>query len=192
MASNLMTAAQFIALKKRAKAEMKRRCYNGSLSSYATNSTSDPSASNPMLSEEAHDLMDGILVAKNVANLSASDIGSGATIPSGFSNSNINSVLTSLESVSATSSASGCKSSCTGLCQGGCSTGCSGCSGCSGCGDRCSTNCNYDCYGGCSGSCSGGCTGCSGSCSGGCTGCEDECSPDCWVGCDNAYTSYHY
>lgn len=160
----LMTAAEFNALKKRAKAEMKRRCYNGSLASYGTSTASDASKGASMQAAQGHDLMDGILAAVDVSGVTAADIAAGKAVPSGFTNARVGGALSALESVSATSSASGCKSSCTGLCQGNCSTGCSGCDGCSGCGGYCS----YSCSGDCEGDCDGGCSSCSGSCSGTC------------------------
>ena len=182
--ATVMTAEEFNALKTRAKAEMKRRCYNGSLASYATSTAADASAGSGMGADQGHDLMDGILTAMDVGSLSIAGIASGAVITTDFSNKKVGAALTALESVSATSSASGCKSSCSGLCQGNCSTGCSGCDGCSGCGGACS----YSCSGDCEGSCSGGCSGsCSGSCTGGCTncsGCSSSCYPDdCTSGC---------
>ena len=165
--ATVMTAEEFNALKTRAKAEMKRRCYNGSLASYGTSTASDAAQGAAMQAAQGHDLMDGILAAVDVSGVTAADIASGKAIPSGFTNARVGGALSALESVSATSSASGCKSGCTGLCQGNCSTGCSGCDGCSGCGGACS----YSCSGGCSGSCSGSCS----------AACASNCTGDCAV-----------
>ena len=127
---NVILASDFIAIKARVKAECARRKYNGSVESYAGSSydyTVTPTDGNVPLPEH----FNKIIVPMNaMVDTGRSQTQNGYLVRA---MNDIDSALTTLESIAETASSSGCKSSCTGLCQGTCTTGCSGCTGsCSG------------------------------------------------------------
>ena len=185
---NVILASDFIAIKARVKAECARRKYNGSVESYAGSSydyTVTPTDGNVPLPEH----FNKIIVPMNaMVDTGRSQTQNGYLVRA---MNDIDSALTTLESIAETASSSGCKSSCTGLCQGTCTTGCSGCTGsCSGgCGGGCSGGCKNSCdwtctrvcYDNCESGCYGECaTGCSGGCTGGCSSlCKGSCKTTC-------------
>lgn len=186
---NVILASDFIAIKARVKAECARRKYNGSVESYAGSNydyTVTPQDGNVPLPEH----FNKIIVPMNaMVNTGRSQTQNGYLVRA---MNDIDSALTTLESITETASSSGCKASCTGLCQGACTTGCTGCTGgCSGsCGGSCSSGCSGGCRTTCTSLCANDCTAaceescysnCYHSCSGGCAG---ECKGTC-VGIDN-------
>ena len=164
-------AQEYISLKSRIKAEVLRRQYTGSVSSYGGTSydyTVEPKVGDfvkaehynklnePLRAINSDDLLENVVSGDKIREIAT-----------------LEARTTLLESKALTSSSSntGCKASCTGLC----STACTG---------TCSGGCSGSCTGTCSGTCSGGCTGCSGGCSGQCTGgCGGSCSGACWGSC---------
>lgn len=166
---NVILASDFIAIKARVKAECARRKYNGSVESYAGSNydyTVTPQDGNVPLPEH----FNKIIVPMNaMVNTGRSQTQNGYLVRA---MNDIDSALTTLESITETASSSGCKASCTGLCQGTCTTGCTGCTG------------------GCSGSCG---TGCANGCSGGCrTTCTSLCADDCTAACEESCYSNCY
>lgn len=170
---------EFINLKNRIKAEVKRRKYVGSVEAYG-NSTYDyektPSV-NEIIELEHISKISECVGAINDTNIKRTHVNGDTVVQLAVMDAEI----TKFESATTTGSNSGCKASCTGMCttscSGTCTSGCSGtCSGCSGCGGACS----YGCSGGCSG-CGGACSsGCSGGCSGNCSGsCGSYCGGTC-------------
>lgn len=155
---NVILASDFVAIKARVKAECARRKYNGSVESYA-GSTYDytviPTDGNVPLPEH----FNKIIVPMNaMVDTGRSQTRDGYLVRA---INDIDSALTTLESIDDTAADSGCNASCTGLCQGTCTTGCSGCTAacknsCSGsCGSDCSTRCAVTCTAVCKGSCKG-------------------------------------
>lgn len=205
-------ASDFVALKNRVKAEMARRCRNGSVAAYATDYTNKPAANGEILPVHVNEI---ITPMSQVNDPGMSAVASGDAV---VAIDVLDAKLTTWEAATMVKNGTNnCKSSCTGMCVSGCwnsctsCTGCSGCgsgcattctscTGCSGCGSGCATGCSgcgscggacssscSGCSGSCTGTCSGGCSGCSGSCTGycgGCTGCTG-CS-GCGSGCANS------
>ena len=177
---NVILASDFVAIKARVKAECARRKYNGSVESYA-GSTYDytviPTDGNVPLPEH----FNKIIVPMNaMVDTGRSQTRDGYLVRA---INDIDSALTTLESIDATAADSGCKASCTGLCQGTCTTGCSGCTGsCSGgCGGGCTGGCKNSCDWTCSQACYDNCdSGCYGECG---TGCSESCSGGCYALC---------
>ncbi|GMQ64330.1 hypothetical protein [Vallitalea maricola] len=198
---NPYNANDFIVLKNRVKAEMKRRNGYGSLTSYGESQydySEQPSKDKTLDVEhysKIRDLQskinpsgipskqaDGIIQEMTV--LDAKQTVFEAQPRGARSGNDCNSACTGM-------CVSACTTTCTGSCSGGCSscTGCSGCSscsggcsGCSGCGSSCSNNCSGGCTScsGCSGGCSSSCSGCSGGCTANCGGnCRNGCSGNC-------------
>lgn len=181
---DVILASDFIAIKARVKAECARRKYNGSVASYADSSydyTVEPSDGDVPLPEHFNKI---IVPLNAIADTGRSQTQYGYLIRA---MNDIDSALTTLESIAETATSSGCKSSCTGLCQGTCTTACTGCTGgCSGsCGSGCATGCSGGCRATCRDLCADDCTGvceescyanCYSSCEGGCkTGCKGTC-----------------
>ena len=186
---NQYLASEFNALKARVKAEMQRRQYNGSLTTYGGTSydyTVTPAAGNTVLIEHMNKLVQP-LNAINATGMTTVKTGDPIQAIQA-----LNTFLTAAEKYSLTSSTTDWKSSCTGLCTTGCGNTCTGCSGT--CTGTCSTTCTGSCSGGCSGcggNCTGkcyGCKGCSGGCSG-CAGCGSSCSKNCSAVCASASRS---
>lgn len=179
----MMTASQLVTLKSSVDKEMKRRCYNGSMTAYAGSNyafQTTPSAGGIIKAQQGNAVIQPLNAVKPVDGLATA--ASGEIIPAGFDNDKLAKVVNDLSSMTTTTPSPGCAASCSGLCHTQCSTTCSGCSGCGGCGG-CS---------GCSGSCSGTCSfrcgaaGCTGTCSSTCgVGCTGSCIGTCGAGCAN-------
>ena len=167
---NIILASDFVSLKARVKAEMNRRCYSGSLTSYAGTSydySVTPASNGKILPEHLNKLTTPV---NAISNCGISEKQSGDVIPA---LDDFNTKLSSHEAFPIRGSGTDCASSCSGLCSSGCWNSCSGCGG----------SCSYDCTG-CSGTCSGGCDG---SCSG---GCSTSCGTSCWRdGCTSNCTA---
>lgn len=183
-----ITASSFTDIKAKVKAEMQRRKYTGSVSSYggtAYDYTTTPVAGEKVLDEH----IEKIKTPLDAVNSNTNPIKDKLTIKE---LETTDAHITYLKSAGLTSSSAntGCMASCTGLCSTGCSSTCSGCTGCSGsCSGSCSGGCSgcSGCGSGCSGSCSGGCSGCSG-CGSGCASSCSGCSGSCSGGCTNSCT----
>lgn len=170
-----ITPAQLIDIKRRIKAEMTRRCRNGSLTAYAGSQydfTETPAQGKPIKAEHGQKTA-GLL--QNIKDYGFSGIQEGAKIPDGFNNANLVAILNELEAEPMQyQGKSSCNSACSGLCTSNCwdsctgCTSCTSCSGCSGCYGDCGTGC-----GPCSG-CTSACAGCTNSCLG-CEGCSYTC-----------------
>lgn len=174
-------AQEMVDLKARVKAEMQRRCRNGTLVAYAGTDydyTVTPETGGQMLVEHVNK----IVVPMN------------AITPSGMTERVVGDQAVAMDVMDAKLTAysaepmqknatSSCSGACSGLCVGGCWNSCSGCGGaCShSCSGTCSGNCggcDNTCTNGCKGGCSGcgPCTNCTGRCTGGCyTACTDGC-----------------
>ena len=174
-------AQEMVDLKARVKAEMQRRCRNGTLVAYAGTDydyTVTPETGGQMLVEHVNK----IVVPMN------------AITPSGMTERVVGDQAVAMDVMDAKLTAysaepmqknatSSCSGACSGLCVGGCWNSCSGCGGaCShSCSGTCSGNCggcDNTCTNGCKGGCSGcgPCTNCPGRCTGGCyTACTDGC-----------------
>ena len=148
-----ITPAQLIDIKRRIKAEMSRRCRNGSLTAYAGSQydfTETPATGKPIRAEHGQKTA-GLL--QNIKDYGFSGIQEGAKIPDGFNNANLVAILNELEAEPMQyQGKSSCNSACSGLCTGNCWNSCTSCTSCSGCS-------------GCFGSCDG-CSGCTASCMG--------------------------
>ena len=191
-------AQEYISLKSRIKAEVLRRKYTGSVSSYGGSDydyTVTPKVGDfvkaehynklnePLRAVNPTTLLENVVSGDRIRDIAPLDalttILEGKSLTASSSNTGCNASCTGLCSTTCTGS---CSTSCSGTCSTNC-TGCSGtcsggCSGCSGCGGSCSRNCT-----GCSGTCSGSCSGCSG-CGGNCTGvCRDGCTSGCTGSC---------
>lgn len=181
----------FIKLKNRIKAEVKRRRFVGSVESYgnATYDYEKTPTENDVIELEHISKISECVGAINDTNIKKTHV-NGDTITQ---LAVMDAEITKFEKATQVGSNSGCKASCTGMCttscSGTCTSGCSGtCSGCSGCGGSCSNNCS----GGCSG-CSGACSGCGGSCSYGCSGgCSGKCSGSCGSYCGGSCTGAEF
>lgn len=186
-------AQEMIDLKARVKAEMNRRCRNGSLTDYAGTAydyTVAPEAGGQMFTEHVNK----IVVPMNAITASGMEeqvVGNQAMAMDG-----IDAKLTVYEvEPMQKNGTSSCSGACSGLCVGGCYNNCSGCGsscgGCGGCSAECKNDCNTTCSGNCGGSsCGGGCgpcTGCLGACGAdACTGCTASCRVDCTGYCAGA------
>ena len=185
-------AQEMIDLKARVKAEMNRRCRNGSLTAYAGiayDYTVAPESGGQMLTEHVNK----IVVPMNA--ITASGMTEQAVGDQAMAMDGIDAKLTVYVAEPAqkngTSSCSGacsglCVSSCYSSCGGSCSVGCGSCTGgctgsCGGCDETCSTQCGSD---GCSGNCGSNCKtdGCTAYCGMSCWG---KCSSNCSGGCEN-------
>ena len=106
---NVILASDFIAIKARVKAECARRKYNGSVESYAGSSydyTVTPTDGNVPLPEH----FNKIIVPMNaMVDTGRSQTQNGYLVRA---MNDIDSALTTLESIAETASSSGCKSSC--------------------------------------------------------------------------------
>ena len=201
-----MNVSEFRTLKAAIKAELLRRCYQGSVASYGNainvkddlvglSDIADGRQPSQMKAVDAFAMIDGILHVNDLGDLSRPAPGN--VIPSSFNYKEINDKVNFYKSKPITTrnnnADSGCRNSCTGLCTNTCwdvCTGCTGCTSCTGCTGSCSGSCAGGCNGcsSCSGSCSSGCSGCGGC--GGCDGaCADMCTGGCEVGCSGGCKS---
>ena len=176
----MITASQLVTLKANVDKEMKRRCYNGSMTAYAGSSyafQTAPAAGSVIQAQQGNAVIQPLNAVNPISGLSTA--AAGEVIPAEFDNDNLTKVVNDLSSMTTTTASPGCAASCSGLCHTQCSTSCSGCSGCSG-------TCENTCFGGCWGSCSGTCEGtCSDSCIAECTGsCSGDCQSNCAAGCN--------
>lgn len=190
----MMTASQLVTLKSSVDKEMKRRCYNGSMTAYAGSSyafQTAPAAGGVIQARQGNAVIQPLNAVNPISGLSTA--AAGEVIPTTFDNDKLAKVVNDLSNMTTTTSNPGCAASCSGLCHTQCSTSCTGCSGCSSCSsctgtcsacsNGCSTctSCTNSCATGCANTCAtvcdNGCRGCSGSCTGGCYGtCWDSCS----------------
>lgn len=188
--NNSIMASDFVSMKARVKAEMNRRKYVGSLTSYAGTTydyTVSPASNGVISIEHANKL----IVPINAIN------------SSGYSEKKAGDIINELDTLNikltahekqALYGATDCASSCSGLCRTGCSGTCSGCGGacsysCSGtcdggCDTTCSGGCDTTCSGGCQGHCGDGCYGCTGACRTNCSGCSGSCKGTCSRTCN--------
>ena len=191
---NIILASDFVSLKARVKAEMNRRCYSGSLTSYAGTSydySVTPASNGKILPEHLNKLTTPV---NAISNCGISEKQSGDVIPA---LDDFNTKLSSHEAFPIRGSGTDCASSCSGLCSSGCWNSCSGCGGscsydCTGCSGTCSGGCDGSCSGGCSTSCGGACwrDGCTSNCTaacrmdctGGCSSCRGKCTGSCQGG----------
>ena len=114
-----ISAADFIAIKARVKAECARRKYNGSVAAYAGAAydyTVSPSVNGVPLTEHFNKI---ITPLNQIINTGRTTVA--VNDPVRYM-SQISSSLATLEAIAATAASSGCKASCTGLCQGTCTT----------------------------------------------------------------------
>ena len=191
---NIILASDFVSLKARVKAEMNRRCYSGSLTSYAGTSydySVTPASNGKILPEHLNKLTTPV---NAISNCGISEKQSGDVIPA---LDDFNTKLSSHEAFPMRGSGTDCASGCSGLCSSGCWNSCSGCGGscsydCTGCSGTCSGGCDGSCSGGCSTSCGGACwrDGCTSNCTaacrmdctGGCSSCRGKCTGSCQGG----------
>ena len=191
---NIILASDFVSLKARVKAEMNRRCYSGSLTSYAGTSydySVTPASNGKILPEHLNKLTTPV---NAISNCGISEKQSGDVIPA---LDDFDTKLSSHEAFPMRGSGTDCASSCSGLCSSGCWNSCSGCGGscsydCTGCSGTCSGGCDGSCSGGCSTSCGGACwrDGCTSNCTaacrmdctGGCSSCRGKCTGSCQGG----------
>ena len=181
-------AQEMIDLKARVKAEMNRRCHNGSLTAYAGiayDYTVAPESGGQMLTEHVNK----IVVPMNA--ITASGMTEQAVGDQAMAMDGIDAKLTVYEvEPMQKNGTSSCSGACSGLCVGGCYNNCSGCGGacsysCSGeCDTTCSTDCGVDGCSNCTGSCKGGCHKtckgyCKGTCDKECNDCGTQCSHNC-------------
>ena len=182
---------RFIAIKSRLKAEVQRRKYVGSVSSYggaAYDFTNNPKQGTYIRQEHYNKIIEPLnaVNSEGIPNM----VQNGTSIEDQFDIFDAKLTVFESKPLTAASNNTGCAASCTGLCSTGCygtctgsctgsckgscrgsCDGCDGCSGCSGCGGSCS----YGCSGSCSANCASWyCSGCSGSCS---ALCADYCGP---------------
>ena len=181
-------AQEMIDLKARVKAEMNRRCRNGSLTAYAGiayDYTVAPESGGQMLTEHVNK----IVVPMNA--ITASGMTEQAVGDQAMEMDGIDAKLTVYEVEQMQKNAtSSCSGACSGLCTTECWNNCSGCGSCGGCGTTCSGGCNTTCTGECDTTCSGYCRdSCNGSCSGGCEGCGGTCARTCSVNCFDSCTN---
>lgn len=172
-------AQDFISFKARVKAEMQRRSYTGSLTSYASSSydySTPPAIGGQMKIEHINKIVVP-MNAVNATGMKSQVVGDQADAMDGM-----NTILTNYEKFPLYGSGTDCASSCSGLCSNTCGNTCSGCGG--GCGVGCSGGCYTGCYTGCDGTCSKACAdGCGDGCTAACGSCNG-CSTNCWGGCD--------
>lgn len=173
-------AQEMIDLKARVKAEMNRRCHNGSLTAYAGiayDYTVVPEVGGQMFTEHVNK----IVVPMNAITASGMEeqvVGDQAMAMDG-----IDAKLTVYEvEPMQENGTSSCSGACSGLCVGGCYNNCSGCG--SSCSYNCSTDCGVDGCSNCTGYCKGGCKenctgGCKGTCNTECTNCGARCANNC-------------
>lgn len=192
----LITADDFVSLKKLVSNEISRRSTSnsvGSMSNYNGSNyqyTVSPASGKKITYEHIQkitaplDAIDGGSLTPEQGTLVYADILKNALIK-----------VRDFSSKTQTNSNTGCRSSCTGLCStgcygtctgcdntcsGGCKNSCDGCKGdCDGCKGSC-TSCTGSCDTFCTGTCEGGCTGCSGWCKG--NGCGTSCAGNCGYG----------
>ena len=154
-----LTAAQFIALKNRIRAEMKRRKYCGSLESYGGTSydfTTTPTAGGQIKTEHGQKVIDLALAVTDVTGLAK--VVRGDLLPNALDN--LGSTLSGWETTGVENSWwNDCRGMCTGLCYASCFTGCKGCTSCT---NYCGGGCTYSCWNGCDYGCRTGCDGCTG------------------------------
>ena len=175
-------AQEMVDLKARVKAEMQRRCRNGTLVAYAGTDydyTVIPETGGQMLIEHVNK----IVVPMN------------AITPSGMTERVVGDQAVAMDVMDAKltvysaepmkkNATSSCSGACSGLCVGKCWNNCSGCGG--SCSNNCSGGCDTDGCSSCTGSCSGSCkNGCKGSCTDQCKGCGGVCANTCSVNCSD-------
>ena len=165
----MMTASQLVTLKTNVDKEMKRRCYNGSMTNYAGSDyafQTTPAAGSAIQAQQGNAVIQPLNAVNPISGLPTAAVGE--VIPTAFDNDKLTKVVNDLSNMTTTTTSPGCAASCSGLCHTQCST-------------TCSEDCTGTCYGDCTGTCDGGCTG---GCYGDCTGtCYDGCSENCTGGC---------
>lgn len=166
--SIVYNAAKFIDMKTRIKAEVNRRKYKGSLTSYGTATydfTVTPAVGELVRAEHYNKIAEPIRAINQTGIVGPTTAGS--PVEDVSTPEELDAKITLYASKSLTTSNHGCAASCSGLCSSTCSGGCSGsCSGCSGCGSSCTGECS-------------GCSGCWSQCSDGCTSCSGSVSSEC-------------
>lgn len=187
--SEIVTPSEFISLKNRIKNEVRRRKYEGDVSSFS-NSQYDyivaPKQNESILSEHISKIGDCVR-AINDTNVNRVSEKSGDLMTEIVV---FDAEITRFEKDTLTGGQGSCKSSCTGMCSSSCTGTCSiGCTGCTSCTGSCTDACTGSCSGNCSG-CSG-CSGCGGACSSSCGDwCSQTCgSPSCSGACSTSSSS---
>lgn len=190
------SASDFLALKAKVKAEMLRRCYEGSLAAYGGADYDFTTAKGEQLLAEHVNKIIGPMNQINDTGFTTQNIGDPA-----MALSELDAIITSYSEAPLDGTGHMCNASCSGLCStgcagscgGGCSTGCGGTckGGCGGCDGSCVGTCQGRCTGSCKDTCSGGCTA---SCQAGCAltcedGCTQSCMASCGFGCGSACSS---
>lgn len=165
-------AQEMVDLKARVKAEMQRRCRNGTLVAYAGTDydyTVIPETGGKMLVEHVNK----IVVPMN--SITPSGMTERVVGDQAVAMDVMDAKLTSYSAEPMQKNAtSSCSGACSGLCVGGCWNSCSGCGG----------SCSHSC----SGTCSGNCGGCDDACQGStqqatCSSCKDGCTAYCGMSC---------
>lgn len=169
------SVSDFIALKEKVKAEMLRRCYEGSLAAYGGadyDFAVTPKNGSQILAEHVNK----IIVPINQINDSGFTVQNIGDIAKAMNT--LDELITAYSEVPLNGEDHFCNASCTGLC----STSCYGT-----CGGTCDDSCSSTCSGTCRNNCAGGCyRGCLTSCTGGCGGtCVESCASSCYDTCKN-------
>lgn len=158
-----LTAQEFIELKERVDAEMKRRKYYGSLEEFGNLDwiPEQPSVGRLIHKEQGAGVIDNALRIEDIEGLAL--VREGDIRPQ---YDDLKSKLAQWESEKnedetiTPETTSSCRGACTGLCTQTCFETCLGCTSCSGgCGDRCTGTC----FAACVSACETACSGCSGS-----------------------------
>lgn len=175
------SASDFMALKEKVKAEMLRRCHEGSLAAYGGDDYDFTAEKGTQILAEQ--------VNKIIVPINQID-DSGFTIQNIGDHAKALNVLDELITTYSEAPLDGSGHMCNASCSGLCYTGCAG-----DCGGTCSTGCGGTCKGGCGG-CDGSCVGtcghsCRDTCSDGCKttcrlGCGDGCTDSCAASCGNS------
>lgn len=130
-----MTAEQVIELKAKLKAELARRCGNGSVAEFASEQydfSNVPKSGEPITVEQGQKTVDLLLKIMDYGDLK--QVTKGDTLPDSFDAELIDLVdrLSKEEFTGEETEQSSCRGACTGLCVGSCVGLCNGCTGCSG------------------------------------------------------------
>lgn len=184
----MLTAEELIALKSKVEAEMKRRCYYGSLAAFAdVKFEHAPIRGQPVYAEQGKKVIEPLLQIQDRGDLNIDGLKEGERIPS-FFDANLSDYVDELAKETVNGSSSSCRGACTGLCVGTCGNGCSGCTAV--CGGTCESACTKTCgtaCGSCTSSCNVACQStCTGGCNTTCTGCKSVCGASCNTSCSAA------
>jgi len=195
---------EYLDLKNRAIAELKRRGITEPTANAYTNSA--VGGGNNIVYAEHYDKLSADIALinstkalpdaplgtgnpKNILITEAQETTADATLTA-FEGKNLSTTISDCTAGVCTGTCSTTCTSCTGTCNTSCSGGCT--NACSGCTASCKTQCSGECTtgclsctgcSGCLGTCSGGCTNACSGCTGGCQGCSNVCSSNCGYSC---------